>query len=137
MIFVVSLLINLCLETEVVSDCSSRQVSLPFLKEFNYSTDHATEGDSHNFLFPEDNLIVIVQCMSNVKRPSLRENVIGKDTVTVSNKQVFRSFGYEGDGVHYWQEDVYLEIPLSIRIRFASKENFETYQEIINQVQIR
>ncbi|MDW3197421.1 MAG: hypothetical protein R8G66_33900 [Cytophagales bacterium] len=125
------------METEVILDCSSKQVSLNFSKEYNYTTDHVTEGDFHNFLFPEDNIVVVVQCISNVKRPMLRENVIASDTLMITGKKVFRSYGYESDSLHFWQEDVYLELPISIRIRNASSETFGPYQEIMDQIKIK
>jgi hypothetical protein len=61
--------------------------------------------------------------------------VISRDTVLVNERSVYRTVGKEKDNRGFWQEDVYIDFPLTIKIRYASKENFDVYQDILNKVE--
>jgi hypothetical protein len=97
--------------------------------------EHIDDGDIYSYLFRNDNIVIESSCTFNVKRPSMTNAVISRDTVLVNERSVYRTVGKEKDNRGFWQEDVYINFPLKIKIRYASKENFDVYQDILNKVE--
>ncbi|MCV9387432.1 hypothetical protein [Reichenbachiella ulvae] len=110
------------------------RLNIPF-DDYVYSEDYVEEGTFFDFSF-SDTTAITVQCVSNVRRPSMKKNVYKIDTLEIDNQLVYRCLGMKGDGYRYWQEDVYRDIDLSIKIYYRSKENLNKYRNILDKVKI-
>lgn len=102
---------------------------------YRYDIDNYEEGTFHDFIF-EDTTAILVHCGYNVVKPSIEVGLLREVKMEISGHQILRRSGVEKDGLHYWQEDIYLQHNLSIFIRNATPESFEKYKIVLDKVKL-